>query len=516
MYSKEVQTSEPWVDSIQDDSEEPRPQSSRRNEEELRQRIRQEVEEELATVKLENADEEGKGGILSSKSFFVRDLSEEEKHAITASDDFFDFIERSSKVIERTLDEEYDVLADYGLGINDEETSEQAGRKLKEVAQFYDDRWSKKRMITDINYSPKFPELLLASYTKNPSAPHDPDGLVQVWNMHLHSRPEYVFHAQSDVLTARFSPFHPNYIIGGAYSGQILLWDTRAKSHPVLKTPLTGSGHTHPVYSVLMIGTQNANNILTCSTDGVVCSWTADMLSQPQEFLELQMPPGKNAKSDDLSPTCMAFPSSDPTYFLVGTEEGSIYPCHRYDRAGAKAGVEPRIAYTGHTAPVMSIDFHPVRGPVDLGDLVLSSSLDWSVKIWKARPPTSSTSSTSVPISNPTPVLDLSRDDIVYDAAWNPVKPGMFGLVDGAGSLEIWDIVQDTEVPVAKATPTQRVGSSLLTKSLNRVAWEQGEGRRCAVGGLDGMVSVFEVAFEAPRNEEWTAVKKLVGRGEGK
>jgi len=42
----------------------------------------------------------------------------------------------------------------------------------------------------------QFPELLLASYTKNPSAPHDPDGLVQVWNMHLHDRPEYVFHAQ--------------------------------------------------------------------------------------------------------------------------------------------------------------------------------------------------------------------------------------------------------------------------------------------------------------------------------
>ena len=48
--------------------------------------------------------------------------------------------------------------------------------------------------VTD--FSKQFPELLLASYTKNPSAPHDPDGLIQVWNMHLHDRPEYVFHAQ--------------------------------------------------------------------------------------------------------------------------------------------------------------------------------------------------------------------------------------------------------------------------------------------------------------------------------
>jgi dynein intermediate chain, cytosolic len=353
--------------------------------------------------------------------------------------------------------------------------------------------------------------LMLAAYTKNPSAPNDPDGLVQIWNMHLHSRPEFIFHAQSDVLTARFSPFHPNLVIGGAYSGQVMIWDTRAKSQPVLKTPLTGSGHTHPVYSIAMVGTQNANNILSCSTDGVVC-----MLAQPQEFLELTTPPVKALKTDDLSPTCMAFPLSDPTYFLVGTEEGSIYPCHRYDRAGAKAGVEPRIFYSGHTAPVMSVDFHPARGPIDLGDLVLSSSLDWSVKIWKARPPASTTASAAnAPTVAAAPILDLSREDVVYDAKWNPVKPGMFGLVDGAGQLELWDITSDIEVPWVKASPSSRVGATLLTKSLNKLAWEEHEGKKVAVGGLDGMVTVFDVAFDAPRNEEWSIIKKLTGRSEG-
>jgi dynein intermediate chain len=90
--------------------------------------------------------------------------------------------------------------------------------------------------------------------------------------MHMHDRPEYIFHAQSDILTAKFSPFHPNLIIGGAYSGQVLLWDTRAKSAPVQKTPLTGSGHTHPVYSIDIVGTQNANNIISCSTGRWTCS----------------------------------------------------------------------------------------------------------------------------------------------------------------------------------------------------------------------------------------------------
>lgn len=218
---------------------------------------------------------------LSTVNFPARILTNEELNAVTSSEDFMEFVERSSKVIERALDQEYDVLADYGLsganGVGDDDeygnTGGRGRRKIKEIAQFYDERWSKKRMISAIDFSPKFPELVLAAYTKNPSAPHDPDGLVQVWNMHLHDRPEYVFHAQSDVLAAKFSPFHPNLIIGGAYSGQVLLWDTRAKSAPVQKTPLTGSGHTHPVYSVDIVGTQNANNIISCSTDGVMCGW---------------------------------------------------------------------------------------------------------------------------------------------------------------------------------------------------------------------------------------------------
>ena len=84
------------------------------------------------------------------------------------------------------------------------------------------------------------------------------------------------------MLSVAFSPFHSNLIFGGTYSGQILLWDTRSKHLPVLKTPLSAAGHTHPVYAMQMVGTQNAHNLITSSTDGTVCSWLVDMLAQPQ------------------------------------------------------------------------------------------------------------------------------------------------------------------------------------------------------------------------------------------
>ncbi|KAF3407210.1 Cytoplasmic dynein 1 intermediate chain 2 [Talaromyces pinophilus] len=499
----------------------------RERDDEIRERIRKEIEEELQASQQVNGN--GMPASSSQLRYPLRTLNDDELNAVTSSDDFLDFVEKSSKVIERALDEEYDILADYELGgvnADDEEDDEYGNKRrgIKEITQFYDERWSKKRTISDLSFSPKFPELILAAYTKNPTAPHEPDGLLQVWNQHLHSRPEYVFHSTSDILTAKFSPFHPNLIVGGTYSGQVLLWDTRSSraggGAPVQKTPLTGAGHTHPVYSIAIIGTQNAHNILTASTDGVVCGWTVDMLSQPQEYLELTTPPP--SRTEDLAPTTMSFPQSDPTFFLVGTEEGGIYPCHRYDRAGAKAGTDQRLAYRGHAAPVMSTAFHPARGPVDFGDLMLSSSLDWSVKLWRVRPPATTAASATAGglASTPqviSPLLDINREDVVYDAKWSPHRPGVFGLVDGAGNVEVWDLYHDTEVPAVRTQPTPGRGG-VLTRSLNKIAWEEREGRRVATGGLDGVVTVFEVgkALSGPVEEvpadEWAGMKRLVSK----
>lgn len=136
----------------------------------------------------------------------------------------------------------------------------------------------------------QYPELSCASYNKNPAALNEPDGLVAIWNLHLLERPEFIFHSQSDVLSVAFSPFNANLVFGGTYSGQILLWDTRSKHLPVLKTPLSAAGHTHPVYAMQIVGTQNAHNLITNSTDGLVCSWLVDMLAQPQVSISVLFP----------------------------------------------------------------------------------------------------------------------------------------------------------------------------------------------------------------------------------
>ncbi|RMD44089.1 hypothetical protein DV735_g946, partial [Chaetothyriales sp. CBS 134920] len=549
-YSKGVQTDPvPYEDdrSLGEESEENargknRRRSSRRDieeEEQIRARLRKEIEEELQASR----NGEGSKSEPSSQRFPLRTLADDELAALAGSTEFQAFVERSSKVIERALDEEYDLLTDYTRATAVDEDADDTpyngvskkSHSLTETLQLFSDKHSRRRMVSDIQFSPHFNELLLTAYTKNPTAPNESPGQVLLWNVHAPSRPEYVFSSGSDVLSAQFSPFHPSLVVGGCYSGQICLWDTRSSSaFPVQRTPQSGShlGHTHPVYNISIIGTPNAHNILTASMDGAICSWSFDMLTQAQEHLVLHTPPP--AKSDDLAPTAMSFPASDPTFFLVGTEEGSIYPCHRYDRAGAKAGVDTRLAYRGHTAPVMSTQFHPARGPVDLGDVLLSSSSDWSLKLWHIKPAASSSAAAAVQAASSVttgsgnqpsvvhPILDIGREDVVYDAKWAPNKPSTFACVTGSGELEIFDLLYDIEVPVARASPTRGKNGVMPFRGLNKLAWEEHRGANIAVGGLDGVVTIFETGrgLQGGKGEvamdEWMSMKRLVSRLEGK
>ncbi|KAL8946573.1 MAG: hypothetical protein Q9222_007046 [Ikaeria aurantiellina] len=143
-----------------------RSRKEREREEELRQHLRKEVEEELKAATNQVTDATSK-----ESKYPLRSLTDEELNAVTGSNDFLDFVEKSSKVIERALDQDYNVLADYGLdGITGRESDEDdddaygprknnKGTRVRQTAQFYDERWSKKRMISDIGFSPKVKKL---------------------------------------------------------------------------------------------------------------------------------------------------------------------------------------------------------------------------------------------------------------------------------------------------------------------------------------------------------------------
>jgi dynein intermediate chain len=349
----------------------------------------------------------------------------------------------------------------------------------------------------DIDWSIKYPELFLGAYNKNLASEHDPDGLVCVWNTHLTDRAEFIFHAPSDVLTAKFSPFHPNYIVGGTYTGQILLWDTRSKRLPVLKSPLNSTGHTHPVYNLSMIGTHNAHNCITASSDGMICAWQLDLLAQPQEVLELLHP--SPLRADDLGITALDFPTNETATFWVGTEEGAVYQINRYDRAGIKVGVHPNDIYSGHSGPITSLHFHPQVGALDFSDLFLTTSFDWTVKLWQAK-------SLTRPSPTPTQIAPLASfehgSDYILDAQWSPSHPGAFGSVDAGGNFSVWNLNHDLEIPTSTL--------NLTSRGLNKIKWDK-DGSKAAIGASDGKIYVCEVpSLSNPHSEDGAIFQKTV------
>jgi dynein intermediate chain len=167
-YDKGIQTSDEWEpqrkergvgleeDESLDGRETPRPLSETEKEK-IRDELRKEIEDEVRA-----AVQPGSVQPVEEARFPARTLSNDELDAVTTSKDFQDFLDQSTKVIERALDEEYDLLTDYAHGKTslDEEdegysTRGKRGRRVRQVAQYWDERWSKKRQISDIGFSPK-------------------------------------------------------------------------------------------------------------------------------------------------------------------------------------------------------------------------------------------------------------------------------------------------------------------------------------------------------------------------
>ncbi|EMP33939.1 Cytoplasmic dynein 1 intermediate chain 1 [Chelonia mydas] len=127
-----------------------------------------------------------------------RELTEEEKQQILHSEEFLIFFDRTIRVIERALAEDSDIFFDYsGRDVEEKDGDVQAGANLSFNRQFYDEHWSKHRVVTCMDWSLQYPELMVASYNNNEDAPHEPDGVALVWNMKFKkTTPEYVFHCQ--------------------------------------------------------------------------------------------------------------------------------------------------------------------------------------------------------------------------------------------------------------------------------------------------------------------------------
>ncbi len=117
---------------------------------------------------------------------------------------------------------------------------------------------------------------------------------------------------------------------------------------------------------------------------------------------------------------------------------------------------------------------HNIPGPIDFSHLFITSSMDWTVKLWSTR--------------DSRPLYSFEDNSgYVYDSAWSPLHPAMFAAVDGSGRLDVWKLNLDQEVPKARV---QMEGSAPV--ALNKVRWHS-SGLHIAAGDDLGRIHIYDL-----------------------
>ena len=210
----------------------------------------------------------------------------------------------------------------------------------------------------------------------------------------------------------------------------------------------------------------------------------------------------------------LEFPEDETDKFYVGCEDYNIYEANLHSSNSREVPVWRQFA--SHEAPITKIALHPGKsmneskanaGTMgDMSELMLSASMDWTIKLWYPKNQ-----------FKDTPLMTFeSSQEYVYDVQWSPVHPSIFGSVDGDGYIDIWDINRDTEAPIArKKAFEQGSGAGYRDVQENRalscLKWSL-DGRKIAIGDQDGYVSIWNVDKELymPQPADFDAMENLL------
>lgn len=335
---------------------------------------------------------------------------EEYKKKLLNSSEIIDFIQTQSKFVERALGEKdlIELLSKYehetheerkdegdvdkdNEDANEEHTTHHHQDKklvkepLSSLGLFFDDTIVFKRAVTDLQWSNKFPEILLAGYSKSDESNiNDPHGLVLIWSLALRKKPEYQFTCQSELTKVMLHPFNPKLILGATHTGQILIWDTRGKPLPIMKTPPGGKYHSHPIYCLAITGSSSNSSIVSISNDGILCTWSTNNLNKATKRIELKAKKKKiiqdldstntseisgvsassqfsksmtSPYSEEFGVICMATNENDSNNLYIGTDDSEIYQVSAHQGSDKTENIVE--TYRSHTGPILSLDMHP-------------------------------------------------------------------------------------------------------------------------------------------------------------
>ena len=381
-----------------------------------------------------------------------------------------DFSDNNFKILDEALtsNDIYDICNSY---YNEEETDVNISKKTlaTHVCDLYDDQGNG-RIVTSLDWSPTQNDLFLAGFSGTEDF-NQQSGLIQLWSLSNRKNPDYVINYQTELTSAIFYKDNPKLVIGGSVTGQIMFWDIKTgRAVPEQKSPLgignENNSHCYPIHCLAIVGKDN--NLVSISTDGVMCEWSLSNLSTPINRYVIK----PNDKYDDdkdnlneLGPLCIGACQSNNS-FIIGCDENDIYNIKLEEKR-----YNIIDTYKGGKGPIFCVAPHPSTPECgnSFSDIFLSCGADWTAKLW----------STSQPEE---PLLTFNQSkDYVYSAKWHPTNPSIFATADGSGYIDLWDLNRDRGIPTFRYD---------LKTSINKLAWSC-DGKKLAAGDINGHIAIF-------------------------
>ena len=130
--------------------------------------------------------------------------------------------------------------------------------------------------------------------------------------------------------------------------------------------------------------------------------------------------------------TCCEFPLGDANKYYVGSLNGAMYKNATHNNSA-----ENIVIFDEHDGPISGVSINnPSSEYQALSGLILTSSFDWTVKLWS-------------PNGKDSLRTFEHSDDYIYDVAWNPSNPSIFATVNNDGIVDLFDLTKDVEQPIA-------------------------------------------------------------------
>lgn len=386
--------------------------------------------------------------------------------------------------------------------------TDDAGLRQVAAAALEDERWTRGRRAHALAWHAGQPHVALCALGAADGARGvtQPDGVVAVWDVER-GRLTRALTNTAPVHALATHTLSPALVLGGTAYGGLVAWDTRAwASYPAMSSR-TRDGV--PIASLSAADTLSPL-VVAANVAGVLTTWSLQRgLDEPVDTVAVRDSGIRGIFVNAIAvPANASFHAADPKHVLgkraavlAGGTDGGLY---RGDHSDDRWQFHTALAR--HDCPISALSCHPGsrRLPM-LADLVLSTSYDWTTRLW-------SFDRRGVGLalqSFPSPTMDATTD-----VQWSPAHPGVFAVADAGASVSVYDASRDGgRHLLGHRALAARSGNATAPPAMSRLAWNK-TGSILAAGDTAGALHLWTALGDIrnPSDAAWDALAGNIHR----